>query len=302
MSTPKIPKVTPYTGDPDSTRTYHQYVTDMNNWFKLYDTPSDVKVLLASFTLEGDAKNWYIDVFEKQGGKEDKSWSAFCKLLKNRYIPQDVDTMARRAQLGIRIRHERNRTFQQSFAQFNHEFASNQININDQGRADAVAAYVECIRNSTDWQSEVQHLLNYLTAAISKKKNELPKIMSIASLHAANIIEVTKHTTVHAVVTSGGGVGEKRKYNGEMSSAEAYRAGLCRYCKERSRSNPHRARGPSGEVTCPVLQADIDSGKVKPRPWRPRNNRFNNNGNEASQSNSSGSRSVVMPTPSNSSQ
>jgi hypothetical protein len=158
------------------------------------------------------------------------------------------------------------------------------VKITDQGEVDQVMAYLECIRLSIPDYHEVLQLQQSLDTTFSvlpATDKTLSKAQEIVAQRAPNIIDAPSSSqTLHNINYSnnssnylnnryGAGGKRQRPADNRMSYAEARRLKICTYCRDPHATHRQvRQLNPStgrfdGEIVCPVLVADIRSGKVK---------------------------------------
>lgn len=294
-----------YSGD-NSTNP-DMFINEMNTWLAVNSVDAAQQQQVMALHLTGAAKEWYYNDFVKLAAAQ-QSYTALKDKLRARFSRGDENIIARREQHTLRIVRTSPPNFLASVSTFNAAFTRNQVKIIDQGQTDAVMAYLECIRLSIPDYPEVlqlqQSLDNTFTVLPSNEKTS-NKAQEIVALRAPNIIDTPINThALHNISYSNSsnnyrnnrysGVRRQRPADNRMSYADARRMNICTYCR-----NPHanhrqvRQLNPStgrydGEIVCPVLLTDIQSGKVREQPPASSYTRRNNN-----RLNSSDSRATV---------
>jgi hypothetical protein len=272
-----------YSGD-NSTNP-DMFINEMDTWFAVNAVDAAQQQHIMALHLSGAAKEWYYNEFVKLTAAQ-QSYATLKEKLRARFSRGDDNIIARREQPTLRIVRTNPPNFLASVSTFNATFTRNQVKIKDQGQADAVMAYLECIRLSTPDYPEVlqlqQSLDNTFTILPSNEKT-LNKAQEIVALRAPNITDTPTHS--HALQSISytnssnnyrnnrySGVRRYRPADNRLSYADARRMKICTYCRD-----PHAAHrqvrqlNPStgrfdGDIVCPVLLADIQSGKVKEQP------------------------------------
>ena len=254
--------------------------------------------------LTGAAKEWHYNEFAKLPAAQ-QTYDELKNKLRARFSRGDDNIIARREQHTLRIVRTNPPNFLASVSTFNAAFTRNQVKIKDQGQVDQVMAYLECIRLSIPDYHEVLQLQQSLDTTFSvlpANQKILSKAQEIVAQRAPNIIDAPSNTHgLHNVSYSnnssnyrnnryGAGVKRQRPADNRMSYAEARRLKICTYCRDPHATHRQvRQLNPStgrfdGEIVCPVLLADIQSGKVKeqqPMSSYPRRNNYRLNSSDS---------------------
>jgi hypothetical protein len=256
------------------------FLNEMDTWIALHAVPVNKQQPVAALHLSGAAKEWYYNEFVKLA-PDQQSYTLLKERLRARFSRGDENIIARREQHTLRIVRTNPPNFLTSVSTFNAAFTRNQVKIKDQGQVDAVMAYMECIRLSIPDYPEVlqlQQSLDNTFTIMPVDEKTLNKAQEIVALRAPNIIDSTHHTTtLHNVNYTNNnyrnnrliGVRRARPSDGRISFLEARRMKICTYCRD-PQTNHRQVRqlSPStgrfdGEIICPTLLADIQSGKVR---------------------------------------
>jgi hypothetical protein len=283
------------------------FINEIDTWITFNSVTVNQQQVMA-LHLTGAAKEWYYNEFVKLPA-EQQTYDGLKTKLRARFSRGDDNIIARREQHTLRIVRTNPPNFLASVSAFNAAFTRNQVKIKDQGQVDQVMAYMECIRLSIPDYPEVlqlQQSLDNTFTVLADSDKTLSKAQEIVAQRAPNIIDAPSNTHgLHSVSYNnssnnyrnnryGAGGKRQRPADNRMSYAEARRLKICTYCRDPHATHRQvRQLNPStgrfdGEIVCPVLLADIQSGKVKEQQpvssYTHRNNYHLN---------SSGSRNIV---------
>jgi hypothetical protein len=272
-----------YSGD-DSTNP-EMFINEMDTWIAVNGVAANRQQQVMALHLSGAAKEWYYNEFVKLDAVQ-QSYITLKEKLRGRFSRGDENIIARREQHTLRIVRTNPPNFLASVSTFNAAFTRNQVKIKDQGQADAVMAYLECIRLSIPDYPEVMQLqqsLDNTFALLASNEKTLNRAQEVVAQRAPNIIDtpMPSHALHNINYSSSGNNYRSNRYSGvrryrpadnKLSYADARRMKICTYCRDPQAShrqvrqlNPATGRF-DGEIVCPVLLADIQSGKQKEQP------------------------------------
>ena len=268
-----------YSGD--SSVNPEMFINEIDTWITFNGVTANQQQVMA-LHLTGAAKEWYYNEFAKLPAA-DQTYDELKKKLRARFSGGDENIIARREQHTLRIVRTNPPNFLASVSTFNAAFTRNQVKIKDQGQVDQVMAYLECIRLSIPDYPEVlqlQQSLDTTFSVLAVNQKTLSKAQEIVAQRAPNIIDAPSNAHgLHNISYNNSnnyrnnryGTGGKRQRpaDNRMSYAEPRRSKICTYCRDPHATHRQvRQLNPStgrfdGEIVCPVLLADIQSGKVK---------------------------------------
>ena len=261
------------------------FINEIDTWIAFNGVTANQQQVMA-LHLTGAAKEWYYNEFAKLPAAQ-QSYDELKNKLRARFSRGDENIIARREQHTLRIVRTNPPNFLASVSTFNAAFTRNQVKITDQGQVDQVMVYLECIRLSIPDYHEVlqlQQSLDTTFSVLAANEKTLSKAQEIVAQRAPNIIDAPSNThPLHNISyynnssnyrnnRYGAGGKRQRPADNRMSYAEARRLKICTYCRDPHATHRQvRQLNPStgrfdGEILCPVLLADIQSGKVKEQP------------------------------------
>jgi hypothetical protein len=260
----------------------NMFIQEIDTWIAVNGVTANQQQVMA-LHLTGAAKEWYYNEFAKLPAT-DQTYDKLKEKLRARFSRGDDNIIARREQYTLRIVRTNPPNFLVSVSTFNAAFTRNQVKIKDQGQVDQVMAYMECIRLSIPDYPEVlqlQQSLDNTFTILADNDKTLSKAQEIVAQRAPNIIDAPSNTqSLHNISYNnnsnnyrnnryGAGGKRQRPVDHRMSYAEARRLKICTYCRDPHAThrqvrqlNPSTGRFDGG-IVCPVLLADIQSGKVK---------------------------------------
>ena len=257
------------------------FISEIDTWIAVNGVTANQQQVMA-LHLTGAAKEWYYNEFAKLPAAQ-QSYAELKHKLRARLVAA-TRTSSHDENSTLCIVRTNPPNFLASVSTFNAAFTRNQVKITDQGQVDQVMAYLECIRLSIPDYHEVlqlQQLLDNTFTILADNDKTLSKAQEIVAQRAPNIIDAPGNTHgLHNISYSNNsnnyrnnryGTGGKRQRptDNRMSYAEARRLKICTYCRDPHATHRQlRQLNPStgrfdGEIVCPVLLADIQSGKVK---------------------------------------
>jgi len=272
LAVSRLPKDIPKFSGDDSTVTPDSLLNDLDLWFSLTPIAANLRAKVAATCLAGPAKQWYFVEFVPLPAAE-QTYDTFQQRLRARFARTDESIVARRQQPTLRITPLNPANFMQSVANFNAAFTTNQVKIRDQGRADALYAYEDCIRNSAITYPAVEQLLTSLAtamAALPADQKTVARAMEVVAQRAPSVIDiapplppVTLHAIGRAPQQAPQRQGAKRgRPNMPMSYSAAKQRGICTYCRDVNADHKSvRALNPAtgqftGRVLCKLLLWD----------------------------------------------
>src|SRR6202051_2699376 len=265
-----------YSGD--SSVNPDMFVNEIDTWIAYNAVTANQQQVMA-LHLTGAAKEWYYNEFAKLPAAQ-QSYEELKNKLRARFSRGDENIIARREQHTLRIVRTNPPNFLASVSTFNAAFTRNQVKVTDQGQVDQVMAYLECIRLSIPDYHEVlqlQQSLDTTFSVLAANEKTLSKAQEIVAQRAPNIIDAASNThALHNISCPNSNrydsVKRQRPADSRISYTQARRLKICTYCRD-PHANHRQVRklNPStgrfdGEIVCPVLLADVQSGKVKEQP------------------------------------